>query len=94
MSVYGTGSIYLTLEVFLGHVLLYVWSSEDAILALLEIGLPLLPDLPNSIPHNSNVNPLIRIKYNTPSLHRNISKLRNINRMSIGFGFHHPLRPD
>ena len=93
MSVFGSGSIHLTLEVFLGHVLLYIWSSEDAIFALLEIGLPPLPDLPNSISHNTNVNPLIRIKYNLPSLHRNVPKSWNINHVSIGFGFHHPLRP-
>ncbi len=89
----GTGSVYLTLEVFLGHVLLYIWIPEGTIFVTLGITLRSLPDLPNNIPHVSNVNPLIRIKYNLPSLHRNISKSWNINHVSIGFGFHHPLRP-
>ena len=52
------------------------------------------PDLPRFYPHNTNVNPIRRLKYNTPSLHRISPKSWNINHVSIGFDFRHNLRPD
>jgi len=53
-----------------------------------------LPDLPNRHNHTPNANPIMRSKYNTPSLHRNILGSRNINLVSIGSDFRHLLRPD
>jgi len=52
------------------------------------------PDFPGKRPRKANANPIMRIVYNTPSPHRNKFKSWNINHVSIGFGFRHPLRPD
>ena len=48
------------------------------------------------IPHSYNTytNPIMCFAYCTPSLHRNINKCGNINPLSIGCGYRHPLRPD
>jgi hypothetical protein len=52
------------------------------------------PDFPNRPPHSTNPNPIMGSKYSNPSLHRTHDRSRNINRVSIGCGFRHPLRPD
>ena len=51
-------------------------------------------DLPTLRPHDTNSNPIMSKMYRAPSLHRIVSKSRNINRVSITYGFRHPLRPD
>ena len=53
-----------------------------------------LPDFPKRHPYATNRNPIICFVYYTPSFHRTMQKLRNINLMSIGYGIRHPLRPD
>lgn len=39
-------------------------------------------------------NPIMCLAYYTSSLHRNKNGCRNINLLSIGCGYRHPLRPD
>lgn len=53
-----------------------------------------LPDLPKRLPHATNPNPIMGSKYSNPSLLRTHDRSGNINPVSIGCGFRHPLRPD
>ena len=53
-----------------------------------------LPDLPRRHSHTANRNPITGNTYSSPSLHCPYKRSRNIDRVSIGCGFHHPLRPD
>ena len=61
--------------------------------SLLRLGL-CIPDLPKIRPYGTNTNPVMCIVYYTPSLHRNTVRSRNINRVSIQFGFRHLVRTD
>lgn len=53
-----------------------------------------VPDLPKTLPHGTDPNPIMGSRYNNPSLHRTHDRSGNINPVSIGCGFRHPLRPD
>ena len=52
------------------------------------------PDLPRKRSDISDPNPIMGHTYYTPSSHRSSQKSWNINHVSIGCGFRHPLRPD
>ncbi len=92
VSVCGTVSYIISLEDFLGSVL---WKIDNAEASPFHYAWSMWhPDFPRYPPHVTNAKPLRRFSYNTPSLHQSYTKSRNINRVSIGCGFHHFLRPD
>ncbi len=92
VSVLRYGLAYIYVEVFLGSVLPSVCGIEMthpvvAWSSCIRIFLKYTP-------HDNEANPITLRRYNPPSLHHTYAKLWNINHMSIGFGFRHPLRPD
>ncbi len=51
-------------------------------------------DFPTQHPHSTNPNPIMGLRYNSPSPRRNTLKSWNINHVSIACGICHRLRPD
>ena len=80
VSVCGTESLRLCLEVFLGSVLPII---RSAVASRSDSTRTLLADLPTRRPHSSSTNPIRCFGYNAPSLHRNVTVCRNINLLSI-----------
>jgi hypothetical protein len=77
----------------------FSWNRALYALSLRRRKLPLrlglcIPDLPSTHPHGTNRHPIAGHTYYRPSLHRTHRRSGNINPVSIGCGFHHPLRPD
>ena len=70
------------------------WRTRKFLLSLDVVYHDQSPDFPGNHPHPTNINPIICATYYPPSFHRIITRSRNINRVSIGSDFRHPLRPD
>ena len=92
VSVYGTGSLQLSLEDFLGSALRIIYPGEPGHFSyawtnVARIFLKLHP-------HVRDTHPIMCDTYSPPSLHRIATRSRNINRVSIACGFRHSLRPD
>jgi hypothetical protein len=95
VSVYGTDSIVLTLDTFLGSVLCVIPSGEpESLCSAWMLLLRHSPDFPREHPHSTNINPIICNAYNPSSYLRIQQKSWNINHVPIGCGFRHPLRTD
>ena len=95
VSVYGTVFTWLCLENFLESALCKIYLGEPKHFTTAWIRyLKQRPDLPGTHSDGSNSNPIMSFTYCTPSFHRIVYKLGNINPMSIGCGSLHFLRPD
>ena len=97
VSVFGTVCFYLCLEVFLESGLcdLCLGEPKHSRPCIGVFPFKRSPwDFPHDHPRMADLNPIRGATYSTPSLHRNKSKSRNINRVSIACGFPHSLRPD
>ena len=96
VSVCGTDSIFLSLEIFLGSVLCIIVLSRS-----LKLFISLKFTIKGSVRiflyiilKKQTSNPIMSNTYYTPSSHHKIQKSGNINPMSIEYGFLHSLRPD
>ena len=91
MSVCGTVSMQISLEVFLGSALPEISFDESPVL---HNALANPADLPTEHNRAMDPNPIRGLKYSTPSLHHSAQKLGNINPTSIASGIRHRLRTD
>ena len=91
MSVLGTGTYSISLEVFLGS----IESEYLVVRRLLSPSHFNINDVTDLLMHQSlclDLNPIIGYSYLSPSLHQSYKQYRNINLLSIDYAFQPRLR--